>query len=176
MIVGGNWRTSLAQALDSSAEQPETIVSGQSSRFSYAFTTLLPIVIFVGLLALSVYLDAKIQQRSVSSIDGPQVETSRELWSYIRSQLPPQAIVVFRKPFVMSLYGNRTSNVIIPFESDADLEMVEQGYRQSGVTHFVVDSAPGGGKVEYWLYKFVSTAQVKEIWRNSRFILYGWAE
>lgn len=109
-------------------------------------------------------------------IDGPQEATSQELWSYIINQTPLDTVIVFRKPFALSLYTRRQSHVVIPFEKGQDYSRVEQGYRNNRVSLFITDTAimSGTDRMEDSLRAFLSHNQIPPIWQNRRFIIYGW--
>lgn len=141
------------------------------------FVWLLPLVGLVSLLLVSVKADRNIQQQRGLVIDGPQTPASEELWAHLSQHTPAENIFVFRKPFVLSLYGQRHSHVIIPLEVGDDVSPVTEAYRKTGVTSFVFDSEASTGKIEDWLNRFLDTSgAIHEVWRNSRYIIYEWRD
>lgn len=152
-----------------------TITTRNIHHFKIRSTAFVQILLTLSLLLLYAPQVISLQHARATIIDGPQTESSQELWKQIQDRTTPETVIVFRKPFVLSLYTGRKAHFIIPFEDQKYLPDIEQGYRENNVQYFVDDSSLVNDRSENWLRLFIdSETNMSEVWSNDRYVLYSW--
>lgn len=116
------------------------------------------------------FLTAKADRTAQQGIHNPQ---SVELFNAVRTQLPKDAVVIFRKPRAMALYGQRRS-AVWPTTKAANEETAWKNLAQLGATHLVIPrEATGLGSPPYLRYDRGPTpAFLQAVFANDHFTVY----
>lgn len=124
----------------------------------------------LGVLMLLLYLPGinDIIRSKYSILEGPQKPESEEAFSYIRDSIPPDAIIMFRKPRALSLYAERTS-FADPVEKD--MTKFHEQAMTAGVNYFLINSKISSEESKR--YMRVMGGRAKKIWSNEAFDLYS---
>jgi hypothetical protein len=127
-----------------------------------------PVIVLIGILAYHVgyYLTAEPLDTS-RGIHHPQ---SIQLFDAVRTQLPKNAIVIFRKPRVMALYAQRRSAV---WPKAADERLAWQNLAQLGATHLVIPYGDSGlDYPDYFRFDQWSPNFLEPGFANEHFVIY----
>jgi hypothetical protein len=123
----------------------------------------------IGISVLFLYkpsLEKYVEERK-QVIAGPQETTSVEAFQYISNHLPPDAVLIFKKPKALALYtGMKTASFVNTQTTDEAQTMVSH----LGVTHFLINQDVEDKLLQEYITR--NPDEIKEMWRNHKFSLY----
>jgi hypothetical protein len=106
--------------------------------------------------------------RSQSNIlEGPQRESSIEAFSYIRKNIPPEAVIVFVKPRALALYAG-CQGMADPFTTDQTLLHLQ--VVKANATYLLINSTLTEGNM--LRYAGAMKNRLTRQWENKEFVLY----
>jgi len=131
-------------------------------------------IIFAACIILPVYLSGNyVLTSSDKQIDGPQTPEANEAFETVKNLTSDSAVVVFWKPRVMALYGERRSLV---HDLSLDHSKLKTKYRTDCDTiFFLYDKIMDRDENHYQNIKKADSADLQAItaiWENARFVLY----
>ena len=135
---------------------------------SMRVTQRFPVIVLIGILTYHVgyYLTAEPRDTS-RGIHHPQ---SIQLFDAVRTQLPKNAIVIFRKPRVMALYTQRRSAI---WPRAADERLAWQNLAQLEATHLVIPYGDSGlDYPDYFRFDQGSPSFLEPGFANEHFAIY----
>ncbi len=125
--------------------------------------------VFLGILLLASYLNMflYIVHTDHKVIDGPQTKASTEVFDYIKRNTKPDAVFLFAKPRVLSLYAERKC---LGENYDANEEEIALMISKFSVEFILVDEKNSGKAIKHFLKSQNDIS--KQIWSNKKFRLY----
>lgn len=106
--------------------------------------------------------------RSQSNIlDGPQRESSKDVFNYIRNNVPAEAVVVFAKPRALALYAGCHSmgDPLATDQTILHLQVVE-----ANATYILIHNTLTSGNMQR--YAGAMKSRLTRQWENKEFVLY----
>ena len=124
------------------------------------------IAVAFGLLVLVQYLPpiAKMAARSTVVIEGPQEKESVEAFTFIKSNTPENAVIVFRKPRALALYTGRTCWAN---EQTEDYNFLENRFNSIKARYILVNSSVSDETIKDYIA--VNKDKVRPVWENTKF-------
>lgn len=107
-------------------------------------------------------------------VHGPHVPQSVEMIDFVRTELPEDAIVIFRKPRVMALFGEKASAIWPRSSGKANAESAWNYFAKIGATHLVVAKEGSGlSHANYLRYDLLpSVDYLTPVFNNDHFTIY----
>jgi len=124
------------------------------------------IAVAFGLLVLVQYLPpiAKMAARSTVVIEGPQEKESVEAFTFIKSNTPENAVIVFRKPRALALYTGRTCWAN---EQTEDYNFLENRFNSIKARYILVNSSVSDETIKGYIA--ARKDKVRPVWENTKF-------
>jgi hypothetical protein len=98
---------------------------------------------------------------------GPQENSSIEAFNYIREHTPQNALIIFIKPTVLSLYTDRKS---FTNRNDQDVTTIEKKFREEGADYYLTLTDLSNQPLDKFLAEHKDSIGL--IWSNTKFNLY----
>jgi 4-amino-4-deoxy-L-arabinose transferase-like glycosyltransferase len=123
----------------------------------------------IGMLILILFLPglASIARSGSNILEGPQQESARQAFEYIRKNVPAEAIIVFAKPRALALYAGCQS-MADPFTTDPTLIHVQ--VMETNATYLLVHNKLTTEPMKR--YARVMQSRLTKQWGNKEFLLY----
>jgi hypothetical protein len=114
---------------------------------------------------------AYVQWTRQTENSGIHMPESQSMFTFVREEFPADAIVAFRKPRVMALYGERTGTIWPEYSDVAD---TQRYFHDVGVTHYILGKPESGLKYPEWLRFDLHPAPpfFRLIFENAHFLVY----
>jgi 4-amino-4-deoxy-L-arabinose transferase-like glycosyltransferase len=126
-------------------------------------------IFILGALCLLQYTKgiANILKEQNTTIIGPQEKPATEAFDYIRDKTPQNAVIIFIKPTVLSLYADRKS---LTNRNDQDLSTIEKKFREIGANYYLTVTDLQNTPLDNFLAE--NKDSIDLIWSNIKFNLY----
>jgi len=100
-------------------------------------------------------------------LEGPQQESSIEMFSYIRSNVPAEAVIVFAKPRALALY-TRCQSMADP--RSTDLVQINNQIMEAKATYLLIQDKLTNAPMKQYALKMRN--RITKRWENKDFVLY----
>jgi len=126
-------------------------------------------IFIIGFLCLLQYSKgiSNILEIQKNIVIGPQEKQAIEAFNYIKENTPHNAVIIFIKPTVLSLYAERKS---LTNRYDQDIPTIEKKFREIGANYYLTTTDMQNAPLETFLAEKKDSIDL--IWSNSRFNLY----
>lgn len=109
----------------------------------------------------------KIITQSNKPLDGPYLETSREMIQYLQQHLPPASTVAFYKPRALSLFTDmKSTSWLVNQKSEA----IRNLFERTKVDYIVQDNEIKDAALDYFIWN--EAKLLNKLWNNDRYALY----
>jgi len=112
-----------------------------------------------------------IVQHQKETLAGPQEPASLEAFDYIMKNVPQNAAFAFAMPRALALYTGRKATRVMLIQNN---EVLTERFRKEGINYFLTNVDIPDKGLDFYLER--NKAQIKLLWSNQKFRLYGKVE
>ena len=98
-------------------------------------------------------------------VEGPQKPEAKEVFTFIKNNLPDSAIIIFNRPRTLTLYTSKRSMFPYIFTSQGE---TKEKYDSVGAQYFLLNSNDPSNDIE----AFIESNNAQLLWQNTSFYLY----